>query len=441
MDDRPATLPVPPETVDVSRTRRALESVTLPVLSPKLLSQLMPSRVASRFDPADALERAMQEPAMLLALYQHGRRTRVTDGDDPLTMVSALGPQGVSRTIQSLRQVSPPTNPAARQWLDAGCRHALAVSRLAGLLAQPAGVDRDLAMAAGLLHDVGRMLLLTGSTAAGLISAYDFAAGAGLDNVYVERNTLGISHKQVGQELCDRCGVPPMLASICATHDYTTAQRSRLNDESNRLTSLVALCDALAKSAGLVGDPTSELRHAPPEMAAMAADHAEAIDQILAQVRADAELRWPLCRDAPEELATDDEAQRLGPTPLAGLRIMLASSPTPWHPMKAPLELAGATVTLARRPLPSLPDDVDAIIFDATADDLSPLLEELRRLQQGASGSATLPWIVLAQRCDEPHERLRDADVMCSLLITPIRVTPLIRAVAQLTAEQRRRQA
>lgn len=414
-----ASVPTPMDVVDTVAARQKLASQSLPVLSPKLLTYLEPSRITSRFDPAATFHDALQEPAIILAIYAQARRQRLTVTDQPQQIIAELGPQGILRVIASVRLVGAPTDPAARQWLDAGCRHALAVSRLAQRLAPAVGVDPDTAAVAGLLHDVGRMMLLAGPLGTTTLSAYDFARVAGLPNVYVERNMVGLSHKQAGQEMCQRSGVPALIADICTSHDFTAPQRDRLDASSRPLACLIALCDALANSAGLVGDPAAELRHPPRELEKLIVEHADDIAEVLGQVRVEAEPRWPLCRDVPEL----DALPRLD-----GHRVTLVARSGGWHPMRQVLVDAGAAVTVIPRPFDVSAIEADVIVLDASAESLAPVLEEALALR---SASRT-PCLMLAQRCHEPHERLRSANVPCALLTTPIRGEMLVRAVAQL---------
>jgi diguanylate cyclase (GGDEF)-like protein/putative nucleotidyltransferase with HDIG domain len=95
--------------------------------------------------------------------------------------------------------------------------HAITVAVAAAHTADEARVPADAVHLAGLLHDVGKLVLplVFGEDECDMLAA-EFPSGA--DRVLAERERFGIDHAQCGALLCDRWGLPAEVASIVAWH-------------------------------------------------------------------------------------------------------------------------------------------------------------------------------------------------------------------------------
>ncbi|HEV7752496.1 MAG TPA: HDOD domain-containing protein, partial [Baekduia sp.] len=95
--------------------------------------------------------------------------------------------------------------------------HAITVAIGAAACAEEARVPGDTIHLAGLLHDVGKLVLpeVFGEDACDAV-ARDFPAGA--ERVLAERERFGIDHAQCGALLAERWGLPAEVASIIAWH-------------------------------------------------------------------------------------------------------------------------------------------------------------------------------------------------------------------------------
>ncbi|MDX6715928.1 MAG: hypothetical protein QOH30_2486 [Baekduia sp.] len=95
--------------------------------------------------------------------------------------------------------------------------HAITVALGAAACAEEARVPGDTIHLAGLLHDVGKLVLpeVFGEEACDAV-ARDFPAGA--ERVLAERVRFGIDHAQCGALLAERWGLPAEVASIVAWH-------------------------------------------------------------------------------------------------------------------------------------------------------------------------------------------------------------------------------
>ncbi|MEI2701114.1 MAG: HDOD domain-containing protein [Baekduia sp.] len=95
--------------------------------------------------------------------------------------------------------------------------HAITVATGAATTAEEAGIPSDVAHLAGLLHDVGKLVL---PEAFGE-DACDLLAGkhpSGSDRACAERDAFGIDHAQCGALLADAWGMDPEIVSLIAWH-------------------------------------------------------------------------------------------------------------------------------------------------------------------------------------------------------------------------------
>lgn len=140
-------------------------------------------------------------------------------------------------------------------------RHLLAVSSTATLLAEQAKkirIRREVAVVAGLLHDIGIIVLmdrLPGEYAA----LQSRALSAGFPLVTAEQDALGFTHCSVGGLLADRWHFPPIYKfALEHHHDEEIPVEIR---EGEALCLLIRLADKLVLDAGIgneIPSPTNE---------------------------------------------------------------------------------------------------------------------------------------------------------------------------------------
>lgn len=128
----------------------------------------------------------------------------------------------------------------ARQlWL-----HSVAVSEASRLAARAMVVeDTDLAFTAGLLHDVGKVVLLAffPDEVAELMGK--MAGGRGLEEAEKE---MDMSHQEVGKALAEHWELPASVAQVISRHHRPATTR-----EHRELVAVVHLADFLAHSLGM----------------------------------------------------------------------------------------------------------------------------------------------------------------------------------------------
>jgi putative nucleotidyltransferase with HDIG domain len=124
--------------------------------------------------------------------------------------------------------------------------HSVAVAVLADRVGRKVGFTYpDLAFTAGLLHDLGKVVVasfLTSSPA----SPVDLPAG-GLTTVEVERASLGTDHCELGEQLCVRWNLPKEISGASRWHhEPSGAPTATLR----YLATVIQVADAAAHAAG-----------------------------------------------------------------------------------------------------------------------------------------------------------------------------------------------
>jgi putative nucleotidyltransferase with HDIG domain len=109
--------------------------------------------------------------------------------------------------------------------VDAEQQHAVRVARLAVSLDGWASWRED-AFAAGLLHDVGR-LLLAARLGADYGEIHSASRSTGVPIHVLERDQLGTDHAGVGGHLLAMWGLPPVVVDAVARHHDASLARGR----------------------------------------------------------------------------------------------------------------------------------------------------------------------------------------------------------------------
>jgi putative nucleotidyltransferase with HDIG domain len=127
-------------------------------------------------------------------------------------------------------------------------RHAIGSALCAKSLARQAGLNQEFAFVSGLLHDIGRLVLVTRfSQQYGAVLAY--RAGHDSDMLDAERAVLGIDHAQVGRALAQQWKFPQLIQRAIAAHH--APERSDLGE----VASVVHAANVIAHALDLDGKP------------------------------------------------------------------------------------------------------------------------------------------------------------------------------------------
>jgi putative nucleotidyltransferase with HDIG domain len=169
----------------------------------------------------DVVRIVERDPAMCLKLLQivnsayFGLARRVTAMRDAISylgvnLVKALAlAADVFARAEAARGVSP-------AFLGEVQQHSMRVARLARAIAP---TDKDDAFMAGMLHDVGRLVVALADQASPPVAAQDRPARQGDAPVHeAERARFGVSHAEVGAYVLGSWGVPLLIVEAVAGH-------------------------------------------------------------------------------------------------------------------------------------------------------------------------------------------------------------------------------
>ena len=125
-------------------------------------------------------------------------------------------------------------------------RHGVGTALAARELASAAGHNSELAFTAGILHDIGQ-LVLAANFATLYAQVIAHAQQQDVDILSAERAVLGIDHTEAGSLLAASWRFPPALALAVSGHHAPPA------DAPGSLAGLVHVADAVAHALGLTG--------------------------------------------------------------------------------------------------------------------------------------------------------------------------------------------
>lgn len=402
-----------------------VESTDLPVLFADLPGQARDAVEAGDEEAEDLNDILEQESHLLLSVLGMANRsqqtgTRALDVDTAARWIGRAGLEEILADDGGDRQIAE----EARPWLHRWWVHSMAVGHIAATLARPLGIQVAQARTAGLIHDVGRALLLKSSLSDKAQRCYDLGRNMAIATTFAEQSLLGLNHKQIGAEVCRRYGVPALLGGVVETHDQDETQIQRLDSASAQMARLISAADALAKSDGYASLPNDELRPIPAALAWH-------IQQINAQLNATlAELQtllsWRLGEQMPQRMTQV--------VPMRGFTVaMLTETPLEANPYLRFLAQAGAAVQAVADPreLTSQQIICDVLVIDQTDQSLVGCLQTLRRLTQSDYLQA-IPMLVLARRSDDPETTLKQAGLDLPIYATPIRMHTLCQSIRRL---------
>ncbi len=404
---------------------KLLYEFDLPTPTPRIIDEVECQLRGNRFNADSVTSLVLEDPALLAMLYQHASCLLKQVPANPYTLISELNSSAIQQVLNRLREASIHPQEELQPWLCTCHRHSMAVSQIAAMLSPAMDIEPGIAAAAGLLHDLGRLLLLACPTGKTALATYDLARNTIVSTVFVESLLLGLNHKQLGYEHCRKLNIPAIIMEICETHEHVEAQRNKLRESDRKLADLIHGCDQIVKACGLAGSPSSELNHASALIEKLAFEREGEITRLLDRLNKDFQRRLPPGVHIHE-----------GPyQPLHDIAITFLTSDTGrWNPYQAALEAAGASIlhTLDLRDCVIVPahlSDSMIMVIDATDtrfDTILPVLAELDR------SLPKTPVLMLTSRTRNHGDSRHHASPFCHEYATPIRSRNLAQAVLRL---------
>ena len=226
----------------------------LPVL-PTVVARLMTldREDANHFE--DVLGLVEADPSFAARILSAANSASSAPTDPVASVRSALvrlGSQGASAAIiaAAVAQVFIPRD----DWEKSLWRHAVQVGEAARALADldPSGlVERDVAYTAGLLHDVGRLVMFQEAPEAlREIDEGDWDSPETL--VEAERAMVGVTHSELGARACRRWLLPDVLVRAVARHHETPRP---VREPADQLLALVRTADLAMFPSAMPGTP------------------------------------------------------------------------------------------------------------------------------------------------------------------------------------------
>lgn len=389
------------------------QAVRLPLLFGSLRAEL---RFAPDPAPASLSRLVLQDPGLVIGVLQSAPTPtpRLCDAlaQLPPDQIQHLADDAAGGRISA----------ELRPWVIHWWRHTLATGLLAEALAPSLELDPQRALVAGLLHDVGRLVLLLSELSEEAREAYDLARHLVLPTQRCEQALFGIDHRELGEQYLLHHQVHPQLARACVLHDLEAAQRAQLEAEDARLSALLHACNTIAKSVGFGSLPNDELTPLPHNLVDVVAREHVVIERVLAE--AQTICRWRAGAKTPPTHPR--------PAELTGVSVLfLAPDTGPFNPYRKALVRAGGHVTIYADPHAAVQHLLrpDVLVFDQTQG-FSPLA--LPHLQQLRRQFADVPLLVLGRRSDDPEDLASQFTQPVQVYATPIRSNTLLQAIRRL---------
>ncbi|HTS17617.1 MAG TPA: HDOD domain-containing protein [Verrucomicrobiae bacterium] len=181
----------------------------------------------------------------VLRLCNSAYYTRGAPMDSVLQAVTRLGSREVYRIVVAVTGAASLSTQTKGYSIESTglWTHSVATALLAQAIAEDVGEDGDVAFTAGLLHDVGKIVL---SPPLENVSKEFAAETATVPSVvFAEQKLLGCDHAQVGGRLMERWKLPDKLAAAVGNHHDPTAPGHH-----QHLAACVCLANALAYFMG-----------------------------------------------------------------------------------------------------------------------------------------------------------------------------------------------
>lgn len=225
--------------------RKALQSVPLP---PRAVRELLRISQDADVDIQRIIDTITSDEALTARVIRvvnsalFGMKRQISSVQQATVLLGrgAIVQMAVGVAALHMETAVPADLPLSRQ---AFWRHSMSTAFLARHITASWGEgDTEKAFTAGLLHDIGKLVLM-----GYLGPEYTYVLQQAQEEQYplhvVERNMLGADHDEIGRELCDKWKLSESLQEAASLH--------RSNGKASRLNRIVQAANAAAKAAGV----------------------------------------------------------------------------------------------------------------------------------------------------------------------------------------------
>jgi putative nucleotidyltransferase with HDIG domain len=273
---------------DSSLIHKALQSVPLP---PRAVQELLRLSHEADVDMQRIVDTITSDEALTARVIRvvnsalFGLERRVTSVQQATVL---LGKEAITQIAVGVAALHMETStssdlPLSRQsfW-----RHSMGTAFLARELGRTMpDVDGEEAFTAGLLHDIGKLVLM-GYLGPEYSHVLEQAANDQRPLHHVEREMLGVDHDDIGRELCNRWKLSGSFQSALSVHE---------DDEANGLKRIVQTANAAAKAAQVGQSGNAFI----------------ALDRLALREMRQVAQNWTFIQDVPEEVVEIERVFRL----------------------------------------------------------------------------------------------------------------------------------
>ncbi|MBT4100594.1 MAG: HDOD domain-containing protein [Gemmatimonadetes bacterium] len=251
---------MPEAEMDAAIQQTLTEIIDLPTISPvcNRLENMLASADVTADAVADVIQLDPSIAARILKLAnsaEFGLQRRIASVKEAVTMI---GMKKVAAIVQAVGTFDAmgrvPQSPHFDRLLF--WKHSIGTGAIAGVLAKGCGLDANQALVAGVLHDVGKVIM--DSFFPDLFrEALEKADAEHIPFLSAETELLPITHETVGRYLVGSWGLPARLVDVVGAHHSLAPER----DDHVRLVQLVHVADAACRRLGVgrAGDDDTSL--------------------------------------------------------------------------------------------------------------------------------------------------------------------------------------
>jgi putative nucleotidyltransferase with HDIG domain len=212
----------------VSPAKNYLDGVATLPPAPMLVTDLLALFRQPDYDIDQVVQLISYEPSLTAQILRTCNSVCFA-GDEPpgdiFEAVSRIGFYQVYCLVVSMFGARTRSMEGASQGVNVveSWRHSVIVAVSASVVAEAAGLAKPVAFTAGLLHDIGKLVLASAEREdyAGLIER---ARNEKVSLRSMERAVLGVDHAELGGELMRRWKLPPdVVAAVCYHHELEAA--------------------------------------------------------------------------------------------------------------------------------------------------------------------------------------------------------------------------